>query len=652
MNIRSKLTLSFAATVLLPIIAIAIVSISMTISKSSSNFLERTQGELKQVDNGFQLFFEQVKANVTFLAKSKLTTQLPDNTHSYIGSTHMMEPKSDSSEELSLYQLYEGFGLSHPDLLYVYTGTKEGGFVQYPLEELGDYDPRQRPWYKQALASPDTPIITEAYQDVIGKPVVTSALAVKNEQGDIVGVQGLDVALSTLTDILSNTKLGESGYLMLIDESGTILADAKTPMNNFKNIKDLTSPLFSILQNTANQHHFSTEHLGENVEVASYYSAALKWRFVGIIHSDEILAPAYRMSLTIAVIAFIMVTVFIIIGFWLANRIVQPINRVAQGLRDIAQGDGNLTKRLEVIGHDEVSELAQWFNQFLDSIHQLVVDIKTCASTLNVAANAAGMQIADVKTVSHQQEQSINNVNNLITTMTDTAHQTSNDCQESSITIMKTEQFSKKGISLISVTVNEVSSLNQSLSESSQSMKSLELESENITKILDVIRSIAEQTNLLALNAAIEAARAGEQGRGFAVVADEVRTLAQRSRGATEEIDTVLMNLLDKTRVVSQQMGVNVEQSQQTIEKIEQANQSFNEISALVGQMKENISRITDAAEQQCSSSDLINDNISGLNQSAKGIVNTADRLADGSNDLLVLSKDLTNFVGRFKVNN
>ena len=652
MNIRSKLTLSFAATVILPIIAIAIVSISMTISKSSTSFVERTHDELRQVDNGFQLFFQQIKANVKFLAENKLTAQLPENTHTYIDADHMMEPKNDSAEELALYRLYEDFGTSHPDLLYVYTGTKGGGFVQYPLEELGGYDPRERPWYKQALASPDAPIITEAYQDVIGKPVVTSALVVKDNQGVIVGVQGLDVTLSTLTDILSNTKLGESGYLILIDDSGTVLADAKTPENNFKNIKDLSSPLFSILQNAPNQDHFSTEHLGEDVDVASYYSKALKWRFIGVIHSDEILAPAYSMSMTIAVIALIMVTLFIVIGFWLANRIVQPINRVAEGLRDIAQGEGNLTKRLDIIGKDEVSELAQWFNQFLDSIHQLVVDIKACASTLSVAANESGIQIADVKAVSHQQEESIDNVNNLIATMTDIAHQTSSDCQESSTTIMKTEEYSKKGISLISVTVSEVSLLNESLSESSQSMKSLELESENITKILDVIRSIAEQTNLLALNAAIEAARAGEQGRGFAVVADEVRTLAQRSRGATEEIDTVLMNLLEKTRVVSQQMGVNVEQSKQTIEKIEQANQSFNEISSLVGQMKENISRITQAADQQCSSSDLINDNISGINHSAKGIVNTADTLADGSNDLLVLSEDLTNLVGRFKVSN
>jgi methyl-accepting chemotaxis protein len=652
MNIRSKLTLSFAATVVLPIIAIAIVSISMTISKSSTGFVERAQDEIRQVDNGFQLFFQQIKANVRFLAKNDLATQLPENTHNYIGPDHMMMPENDSAEEFSLYNLYQEFGLSHPDLLYVYTGTKEGGFVQYPTEELGGYDPRQRPWYKQALASPESPIITEAYQDVIGKPVVSSALAIKNEQGDIIGVQGLDVTLSTLTDILSNTKLGESGYLILIDDAGTVLADAKTSANNFKNIKDLPSSLFKTLQKKPNKHHFSTEHLGKKVDIATYYSKELKWRFIGVIDSDEILAPAYSMSMTIAGIAFVMVALFIAIGIWLANRIVQPINRVAEGLRDIAQGDGDLTKRLEVIGQDEVSELAQWFNQFVDSIHKLVVDIKTTASTLNVAANESGVQIADVKSVSHQQEQSIDNANNLIETMTNTAHQASNDCQESATTIMKTEELSQKGNSLISVTVSEVSLLNQSLSESSESMKLLELESENITQILDVIRSIAEQTNLLALNAAIEAARAGEQGRGFAVVADEVRTLAQRSRGATEEIDAVLMNLLDKTRVVSQQMGVNVERSKQTIEKIEQANQSFNDISSLVGQMKENISRITHAADQQSTSSEMINDDISGINQSAKGIANTADTLADGSNDLLVLSKDLTSLVGRFKVNN
>ncbi len=650
MNIRSKLTLSFATTVIFPLLVIAIISISMTISRSSTNFVERTQAELHQVDNGFQLFFQQLKNNVIYLANHQLTKNLPKNTHNYINASHMMAPDSDSIAENNLYHFYHDFGQSHDDLLYIYTGTEFGGFVQYPLEELGEYDPRQRPWYKQALATPNKAIITEAYQDVIGKPVVTAAMTIKNSADRIIGVQGVDVTLATLTTIISNTKLGTSGYLILIDEFGTILADAKTPSNNFKNIKDLKSPLFQSLNDQSKQKHFETRHLDEDINVATYYSPSLKWRFVGVINSDEILAPAYNMSTTIIVIALFMVAVFVGLGVWLANRIVQPINHVAISLKDIAEGKGDLTKRLDIIGKDEVSELAQWFNQFLDSIHQLVVDIKACAVTLNGTANRSSIQISDIKTSSHQQEGSLENANAQIEHMVATAHQISNDCQESSTTINETEEISLKGNNLISLSVDEVSTLNQSLSDSSRSMKLLEEESDNITKILEVIRSIAEQTNLLALNAAIEAARAGEQGRGFAVVADEVRTLAQRSRGATEEIDSVLKNLLEQTRIVSEQMSDSVQQSTETIIKIEQASHSFNEISTLVIQMKDHIARITSSTDTQCNSSDIINRDISGINQSAKGIATHADTLAEDSNDLLKLSKGLTDLVDRFKI--
>jgi len=650
MNIRSKLTLSFATTVIIPLLIIAAISITMTISRSSADFIERTQAELRQVDNGFQLFFQQVKNNVVYLANNQFTQNLPENTHNYVGASHMMSPEDDSVAENNLYNFYNNFGQSHTDLVYIYTGTKQGGFVQYPLEALGKYDPRQRPWYKQALASPNKAIVTEAYQDVVGLPVITAAITIKNNLNELLGVQGVDVSLATLTNILSNTKLGDSGYMILIDEFGTVLADPKTPDNNFKNIKELSSPLFKSLYKQSDQENFQTTHLNKDINVATYFSKSLKWRFVGVIDSDEILAPAYKMSTTIIIIALIMVTVFIGLGIWLANRIVQPINHVAMGLQDIAKGEGNLSKRLEVIGKDEISELALWFNQFLDSIHRLVVDIKTCAVTLNDTANHSSVQISNIKTSSYQQESSLENASEQIEHMTETAHQVSDECQECTTTIQNTEEFSLKGNKLISITVEEVSTLNQSLSDSFRSVQSLEQESENITKILDVIRSIAEQTNLLALNAAIEAARAGEQGRGFAVVADEVRSLAQRSRGATEEIDTVLMNLLSQTRVVAEKMASSAEHSTEVINKIEQASHSFKDINKSVIQMKGHINRITSATEQQCDSSDMINKGVSDINQSAKGITTHADTLSEGSSDLLKLSKDLTDLVGRFSV--
>jgi len=651
MNMRAKLIIMFALTVILPILAIATVSISETVSRSSENFVQRTQNEIRQVDNGFQLFFQQVKNGVTFLANSAVVKQAPVNTQSYLGEKKEMTPNLDSPAESAIFNLYKQFRETHKELLFVYLGTPNGGFIQYPPETMEGYDPRKRPWYQLAINNPGHANITSPYQGNSGGPMVSIAHTFKNTQGELAGVQSVDVTLSTLTDILDDIKLGETGYLILIDKTGTVLADPKNPKNNFKNIKMLSSPLFTQLKKSPAQLNFSTELNGKSIDVTTYFSEELGWRFVGVIDSAEIMEPTYEMITTITFIAIIMVAVFVALGIWMANKIVLPINRVSDGLRDIAQGEGDLTKRLDVIGNDEIGQLAKWFNQFLDSIHHLVVDIKSRAITLGETASNSSNQISDIKASSHKQEHSIEQAGNITSAMATMAQTVSNDCRSTMEDIEHTERFSNQGNTIISASVEEVNQLSESLTESSQAMQLLEHESENITNILDVIRAIAEQTNLLALNAAIEAARAGEQGRGFAVVADEVRTLAQRSRESTEEIDSVLSNLIEQTRTVSQKMTHSVDRSKQSIEKTQQAHQSFDEIRSSVNQIKEKIAHIAQAADEQYHSSDSINQNISGISDSARGIANTADVLADGSSDLLTLSKELNDLVGRFKVN-
>jgi len=650
MNMRAKLISMFALTVILPILAIATVSISETISRSSENFVKQAQHEIRQVDNGFNLFFQQVKNNATFLANNTIVKKAPITTQSYLGDKRNMAPANDTVEEAAIFELYRQFGQSHEELLFVYLGTPNGGFIQYPAEPMENYDPRQRPWYKLAKDNPGKANLTSAYQGNSGGPMVSIAHSFTNSEGEFSGVQSVDVTLSTLTDILSKVNLGKSGYIVLIDDSGTILADPKNKRNNFKNIKELQSPLFKQLTKSSSQLHFSTELNGEDIDVTTYYSKELGWRFVGVIDSAEIMEPAYEMVTTITFIALVMVTVFVLFGIIMTNKIVQPINKVADGLKHIALGDGDLTQRLEVSSKDEIGELAQWFNQFLDSIHHLVVDIKSRAITLGETASNSSSQISDIKASSHEQEESIEQAGNITSALAETAQAVSTDCRSTMEDIEHTERFSSQGNTIISASVDEVNQLNESLAESSKAMELLEHESGNITNILDVIRGIAEQTNLLALNAAIEAARAGEQGRGFAVVADEVRTLAQRSRESTEEIDSVLNNLIEQTQSVSQKMTSCVERSKQSIEKTEKAHQSFDEIRSSVNQIKAKVAHIADAADEQYHSSDSINQNISGINSSANGIANTADSLADGSNDLLTLSKELNDLVGRFKV--
>ena len=382
-----------------------------------------------------------------------------------------------------------------------------------------------------------------------------------------------------------------------------------------------------------------------------YHSNELNWTFVAIIDESEILSSAYNMSYSISVIAIIMLIIFVVIAVVLANKIVYPIELVSDGLKEIAQGEGNLSKRLKVIGSDEISELASWFNKFLNSINVLVKDIQANATTLNDEAQGSKTRINEIRERCHMQIDQAQQSTHTTESVESMAINISQNCGDALDAIKTTDSHAQDGNDLIKQTVSQVAQLHGSLGESAGAMSELEKQSNNITNILEVIRNIAEQTNLLALNAAIEAARAGEQGRGFAVVADEVRTLAQRSHDATQDIEKVLTELIDQTRSVSQQMTGSVSDSEQAIERSQQAHQSFSEIANSVRLVQKFISDIADQARQQGAAASETKNSISGVNESAQHVGQAADNLSDGASQLVKLANNLDQLVGRFDTN-
>ncbi|WP_325047883.1 methyl-accepting chemotaxis protein [Pseudoalteromonas sp. T1lg23B] len=646
---RQKLIVSFLLTVIVPILAISAVSISKTKHESLQSFLDFSSSEIRQIENTFVLFFEQMKNNAKFLAQHKSVSAMPDNITQYFGAEKPMTPLENSPEEGEIFEFYTAFGQTHPELLFVYLGSESGGFIQYPAEPLGNYDPRKRPWYQNAKSTPRSVIITEPYQGVTGQAMVSVATGIFNN-GEFAGVQSLDVTLSTLTDIVSNIKLGETGYLLLLDSKGTILADPKRPENNFKNINELDNPLYKQISTVGDKPYISVEMENKTIDAKVYHSKKLNWRFVAVIDEDEILSSAYSMSWSITLIALVMLLIFGVIAVTLANKIVFPIERVSEGLRDIAQGEGNLSKRLQVIGNDEISELATWFNQFLNSINSLVKDIQQNAHTLNSSAQHFETQINDIRNQCRSQQGTANQAANNTESVHHMAQNVSDNCQSSLDEIAQTDQFTYSGNTLISNTVKQVAQLNNSLDASAAEISQLESESNNITNILGVIRGIAEQTNLLALNAAIEAARAGEQGRGFAVVADEVRTLAQRSHDATQEIEQVLTKLIEQTRAVSAKMTQSVSASGEAIAQSEEAHQAFENIASSVTKVKDLVSTIAHDAQQQGHSASQTHDQIAGLTESVTQVSQASDSLSDGAKSLVELAKNLDQLVGRFHI--
>lgn len=657
MRMQHKLISAIAVAVIVPTVIIAGVSISKSTSQSLENFVQNTQNEIRQVDNGFKLFFDQVKANAEYLAKHPTVKQVPSQASTYMGEARVMDPLNSHPKEAEIFEMYGLFSQSHEELLNVYLGSETGGFIQYPIEEIGGYDPRKRPWYKMAVDNPSKAGITEAYQGVTGGPMVSVMHPITGNNGALVGVQGLDVSLTTLTDLLQSIKLGETGYLILIDEAGTILADPRTPANNFKKLNEVKSPLFKELNKSISKRgaaSFSTSHRtshkNSNVEVTTYHSSELGWHFVGVIDTSEIMAPAYAMSGLITIIALIMVGAFVGLGILMSKRLVAPINTVSSGLKDIARGKGDLTQRLQVNSGDETGTLANWFNQFLNSINDLVLDIKTDSQLLADKSTQIGSIVEQIKTTSHQQEHVIDDSVKSIAEMAQTASNVANNCSSTLEMVTNTETSAQEGSSVINTMVDEVSKLAATMTESTTAMQELENESSNITNILGVIRGIAEQTNLLALNAAIEAARAGEQGRGFAVVADEVRTLAQRSHDATEEIESMLNNLTSKTRFVSGKMNSSMEQSKQATEHSTQANQSFKEISQSVIDIRESLDEIARSATAQHTASQNIDKNINGITQSVREVAQASDSLEINASELSGMSKELNELVGKFRV--
>ncbi|MBQ4811383.1 methyl-accepting chemotaxis protein [Pseudoalteromonas luteoviolacea] len=649
MRMRQKLIGSFVLTVIIPILAISIMSITRTKQESNTSFIATSDNEIRQVENAFILFFEQMKNNARFLAQSEAVVNVAKDTTTYFGDEKMMEPASSGPEEAAIFKLFESFGVTHPELLFVYLGTQDGGFIQYPAEPLGGYDPRKRPWYQEVTRSQSDVVITEPYQGVTGQAMVSIATAIKRS-GSLVGVQSLDVTLATLTDIVSNIQLGQTGYLMLLDGNGTVLADPKNPDSNFKNISSLDGPKYKAINNPSDEALIKIDTGDAVLQARLYHSKALNWTFVALIEEDEILSSAYAMSYNIGLISVVMLVLFIFIAIALANKIVYPIEMVSDGLKEIAQGEGNLSKRLQVIGNDEISELASWFNQFLNSINGLVRDIKSNASNLNAQAQQSHSSVDDIRGQCHHQASTSQQTAEHTQAMENMAMTVNDNCTQALSEISNTDSHAKQGNALIQSTVSQVATLNDSLDSSAQAMSELEGQSKDITNILEVIRTIAEQTNLLALNAAIEAARAGEQGRGFAVVADEVRTLAQRSHDATQDIEKVLTKLTDQTRSVSKHMTLSVEESKTAIEQSEQAHRAFEEIANSIERVTPIIANISQQAEQQGAYASDSKTQIEGINQSIQQVSGSADSLYDGAKQLVKFANNLDELVGRFNV--
>jgi methyl-accepting chemotaxis protein len=647
MNIKQKLTWAFAIIACLPVVLVATLVVLNLRSDAKDGFVDGSGREIRQVSNAMQLFFDGISQNVDYLASQPVIKNSDDSLKTYMAANAESIPQGEMDKKV--FTLLQDLGKSHPSYAYAILGTAAGGYVSWPDDtKLSNYDPRQRPWYKAAQAKPGKPFRTEAYywaQD--DSTYVSTVRTIDNKLGTNGGVVSIDVTLKQLTEIVKQIKLGESGYLMLLENTGTVLVDPKQPEHNFKAMSSLGEGYAQLAK--AGKGLVEVELNGERYMANVWPSEQLGWTFIGLIKQTDVMSSATQLTWLIAIIAAVLAVLFAIVGASFANFIVSPIRSVASGLEGIAQGEGDLTKNLQIRGSDETAQLANWFNQFLAAIRNLIQNIGGAATKILATSKSSTQVSSDMAEAAGRQREAVDMVSTAFHEMVATANEVARSCSQAAESADSGQRQAREGQQQIDAAVTSVDRLSQEIEQSAQSMQQLERDSNDIQSILGTIRSIAEQTNLLALNAAIEAARAGEQGRGFAVVADEVRALAKRTADSTAEIDGLLGNLAKRTSQVTHQMHASLEVSQQSVTRIGEARSSFGLIRESVDVIRDMNTQIATAAEQQHQVAEDINRHISQIHGDAQLVAELANSAQLDSQSLAGLSNELDGLVRRFR---
>lgn len=375
-----------------------------------------------------------------------------------------------------------------------------------------------------------------------------------------------------------------------------------------------------------------------------------QWIIGSGVYLDTI-DSAFSQQRTIIIInVVIMIIVVVLFSYFIGRSILTPTRLAAQMMKDISQGEGDLTRTLNENGNDEISQLSQSFNLFVSKIRESLVLVAKSANDVNDHAHTVDDSSKTSQSFIELQNDSSTQVAAAMEQMTHQIHDVSRNAEAAEQAANEAASNASSGKNVVSKTITAIEALSTNIETVSKVTADLAQESNNIGSVLDVIRSIAEQTNLLALNAAIEAARAGEHGRGFAVVADEVRTLASRTGKSTDEIQAMIAKLQEGAKAAVEAVKSSQEISISTVEQASDANTSLDEIDRLVSVITDMNGQIARATEQQTSAADEVNLRINDLSQSTEQSLGNTNDLTRASDKLKQSSVELSSVVSRFKL--
>lgn len=644
-SLRDKLIVWFIFIIFVTVSSIGIAISIYSNQSATRQYNEAARQQINTIDQALALFYDDLDRNIDMMAEHSFVKQSNRTITPYYDKQNisMMTPSKNGGIEQEIFEIFELYGRTHPGTLYVYMGTEDGGYIQWPeTGNSNNYDPRIRPWYTIAINENGKVFRTDPYKDsVTNSLIVSNARSFKDSTGKVYGAVAIDVSPEKLTDILQNVQIGETGYAMMIHRTGLVLADSKYPENNLKHVSELPIEGFEKVLESESSFYSLIE--GKDYLINSKKSDKTDWIVVTAVEKNEVLKNASAMRRITAIISLIVIAIGVFIAVSIALSITNPIKKISNTLAIIAKKDFSVSVDEKLIKEkDEIGLLSRSVDALLQEISKVICDVKKSTETVANSSNnlvsisnensnaieetakaieTLALRTSDQASESRNISNVLNHVEKRIDSMTEEIDATNKiayttmDKSEQAIKEMKKLEESKK------MSLEKTESITQIINRINDNAN-------NAQEFTKAIEGISNQTNLLALNASIEAARAGDAVKGFAVVAEEIRKLSQETTKATLDINSLIESINSE--------------SQNAVSEIKLVNDLFNALSHAINQSEFQFNDTVSSLKNLSSYINSLSNHSIELNEEKRKMLSGMSSIVAGIDDNSAISEEIS----------